>query len=98
MANSMKMTDMTATMKMKLELGNYWMHASFESKMGKEPFQFESFTTFDAASKKWKRVMVETGGGWLSGESAGSRMARSTGRWPRTRQWARDVSRSRGPD
>src|ERR1041385_1390708 len=71
MDHSMKMADMTATMKMKLELGNYWMHASFESKMGKEPFQFESFTTFDAASKKWKRVMVETGGAWLSGESAG---------------------------
>jgi hypothetical protein len=31
----------------------------------------ESFTTFDAASKKWKRVMVESGGGWSSGESDG---------------------------
>jgi hypothetical protein len=71
MDHTMKMADMTATMKMKLELANYWMHASFESKMGKEPFQFESFTTFDPASKKWKRVMVETGGGWLTGESAG---------------------------
>jgi hypothetical protein len=71
MDHAMKMVDMTATMKMKLELSNFWMHGSFDTKMGKEPFQFEQYTTFDPASKKWKRVMVETGGGWLTGESAG---------------------------
>jgi hypothetical protein len=71
MEPSMKMVDMTGTMKMKLDLDKWWIHASFESKMGKEPFRFESFTTFDPASKKWKRVMVESGGGWSSGESAG---------------------------
>jgi hypothetical protein len=66
-----KMVDMIGTMKMKLDVSGWWMHASFESKIGKSPFQFESFTTFDPASKKWKRVMVESGGGWSSGESAG---------------------------
>jgi hypothetical protein len=71
MDHTMKMVDMTATMKIKLDVANWWAHASFESKMGKEPFQFESFTTFDPKSKSWKRVMVESGGGWLSGESAG---------------------------
>jgi hypothetical protein len=71
MDHSMKMADMTATLKMKLELASYWVHGSFESKMGKEPFGYESYTTFDPASKKWKRVMVESGGGWSSGESAG---------------------------
>lgn len=69
--HTMKMGDMTATMKLKLDLASWWIHGSFESKMGKEPFQFESFTTFDPASKKWKRVMIETGGNWSSGESAG---------------------------
>ena len=69
--HTMKMMDMIGTMKIKLDVGGWWMHGSFESKMGKEPFQFESFTTFDPASKKWKRVMVESGGGWSSGESAG---------------------------
>jgi len=68
---SMKLIDMTATMKLRLDLANWWIHGTFESKMGKEPLQFESFTTFDPASKKWKRVMVETGGGWSTGESAG---------------------------
>ena len=71
MDHTQKMVDMTATMKMKLDVANWWMHATFESKMGKEPFQFESFTTFDPTSKKWKRVMVESGGGWSTGESDG---------------------------
>jgi hypothetical protein len=71
MDHTMKMADMTGTMVMKLDLDNWWMHGSFSSKMGKEPFHFESFTTFDPAAKKWKRVMVESGGGWSSGESAG---------------------------
>ncbi|HEX2685009.1 MAG TPA: hypothetical protein VHN14_00245 [Kofleriaceae bacterium] len=71
MDHSMKMQDMAATMKIKLDLANWWIHGSFESKMGKEPFQFESFTTYDPAAKKWKRVMIETGGGWSTGESAG---------------------------
>ena len=66
-----KMADMTATMKMTSELNGWWMHGHFESKMGSMPFVFESYTTFDPASKKWKRVMVETGGGWATGESAG---------------------------
>jgi hypothetical protein len=66
-----KMADMSATMKIKAELGGSWVHSSFESKMGKEPFGFESFTTFDPGSKKWKRVLVESGGGWSTGESAG---------------------------
>lgn len=71
MDRTMKMVDMTATMKIKLELASWWVHASFESRMGKEPFQFESYTTFDAKAKTWKRVMVESGGGWATGESAG---------------------------
>jgi hypothetical protein len=71
MDHTMKMADMTGTMVTKLEVDNWWMHGSFSSNMGKDPFHFESFTTYDANAKKWKRVMVETGGGWSSGESAG---------------------------
>jgi hypothetical protein len=71
MDHSMKMGDMTGTMTLKLDVDNWWMHGSFSAKMGKEPFHFESFTTIDPATKKMKRVMVESGGGWSSGESAG---------------------------
>jgi hypothetical protein len=71
MDHTQKMVDTTGTMKIKLDVANWWVHATFESKMGKEPFQFESFTTFDPTSKKWQRVMVESGGGWSTGESDG---------------------------
>ena len=66
----MKMVAMTATMTSKTEMGGWWIHDTFDAKMEKKPFHFESYTTFDGASKKWKRVMVEMGGGWSSGESA----------------------------
>jgi hypothetical protein len=70
MDHTMKMADMTGTLKVKLELDSWWLHSSFESNMGKEPFHFESFVSFDATTKKWKRVMVESGGGWSTGETA----------------------------
>lgn len=66
-----QMVDMSGTMKLRTELDGWWMHASFDAKMGKEPFKFESYSTFDAQANKWKRVMVMIGGGWASGESAG---------------------------
>ena len=71
MDHTTKMASMSGTMKFKMSLDNWWLQGSFESNMGKEPFHLETFTTFDANSKKWKRVMVESGGGWSSGESAG---------------------------
>jgi hypothetical protein len=71
MDHTMKMIDTTGTLKIKLDLDNWWLHASYDSMMGKEGFHFESFSTFDAQAKKWKRVLIETGGGWSSGESDG---------------------------
>lgn len=71
MDHTMKMTDMTGKMKIALGADKWWLQSSFDSKMGKEPFHFDSFTTYDAAAKKWKRVMVESGGGWSNGETAG---------------------------
>jgi hypothetical protein len=70
MGHDMKMTDMTATMKSNLEMGGYWIHETFDAKMGKEPFHFEAYTKYDAKEKKLDRVMVEQGGGWSSGEAA----------------------------
>jgi hypothetical protein len=67
---AMKMVDMTATLRYKLDIDNWWMRSSFE-KSGKPSFRSESFTTFDPESKKWKRVVVESGGMWSTGESSG---------------------------
>jgi hypothetical protein len=71
MDHTMKMIDMTATLKVKSALSGWWINRTFESKMGKEPFVFEQYTTLDPSTKKWKRVMVESGGNWATGESAG---------------------------
>lgn len=71
MDHTMKMIDTTGTLKLKLDLDNWWLHGSYDSMMGKEGFHFESFSTFDPSTKKWKRVLIETGGGWSSGESDG---------------------------
>jgi hypothetical protein len=69
--HTMKMADTTGTLKVKLDLDGWWLHDSFESKMGKEGFHYESYATFDATTKKWKRVLIESGGGWSSGDSDG---------------------------
>jgi hypothetical protein len=71
MDHTMKMADLAGTLKVKLDLDGWWIHSSFESNMGKEPFHFESFATFDASAKKWKRLMAESGGGWSAGGSDG---------------------------
>src|SRR3954468_17319818 len=68
-----KMTDLTGTMSIRLDVNNWWLHATFDSRMGREAFHFESFSTFHPATKKWTRVMVESGGNWASGESAGEK-------------------------
>jgi hypothetical protein len=69
----MKMADMAGTMKMgKLESENWWIHDSFDSKTGKTgSYHFDSYVTMDPTSKKWHRVMIESGGGYSTGDSAG---------------------------
>lgn len=71
MDHTMKMIDMTGTLTNKLDLDNWWLHGSFASRMGREGYHFESFTTFDPAAKKWNRVLVESGGAWSTGQSDG---------------------------
>src|ERR1041384_539061 len=73
MDRNQKMVDTTGTMTIKLDVNNWWLHGTFDSRRGKEPFHFESFTTFNPGTKKWTRVMVESGGNWASGESAGEK-------------------------
>ncbi len=63
---------MTATMKSKADLDGFWIHDSFEAKMGKtQKFKFESFMTYDASSKKWRYVMLDNWGTQSIGTSDG---------------------------
>ncbi len=65
------MADMTGTAKVKLVMDGYWLHVSYDAKMGKMPFHFDSYSTVDAASHQWRRVMVESLGGQSVGTSSG---------------------------
>lgn len=71
MGHDMKMSEMNATMKVSLEMGGWWLHDTFDAKMGKEPFHFESYTSYDPQAKHWHRVMMEHGGTFSTGESKG---------------------------
>lgn len=71
MDRTRQMKDMIGTLRIRADLDGWWIHRSFESRIGREPFHFESFETFDPTSKTWKTVMVATGGSWSAGESPG---------------------------
>ena len=62
---------MKATMKSKADLDGFWIQDAFEGSMGKTKFKFVAYTTFDGASKKWRRVMVDNMGGQAMGTSDG---------------------------
>ena len=65
----------TGTFKSKTDLDGVWVHDSFDGSMGEGKaamkFKFESFMTFDGATKKWRNVMVDNWGGQLVGSSDG---------------------------
>jgi hypothetical protein len=60
----------TATNKATLGLDKFWITENLEVKGGM-PFKMESFTTFDAKASKWRRVAVNTWGGYMVGTSDG---------------------------
>jgi hypothetical protein len=65
---------MEYTISFKLDLDKFWIVANMSSKKTKTMpmvYKFTSYTTYDAATKKWNRVMVDNGGGWESATSAG---------------------------
>jgi hypothetical protein len=63
---------LVATIKNKLDMDKWWVRTSF-AETGGGKFKFESFTTYDAASKKWHRVMVDNMGGQETGTSDGAK-------------------------
>lgn len=60
----------TGSMSSKSDLDGWWVHDSFAGTMGGTPgmkFKFESFSTFDTGSKKWREVFVDNWGGQMIG-------------------------------
>ena len=68
---------MTATSKVKLDLDNWWVSESMEAK-GRMTFKMTSFSTYDATSRKWRRVAVTNGGGQMIGTSDGMKDGKMT--------------------
>jgi hypothetical protein len=60
----------TATIKTKVDMDKWWITDNMEVK-GKNTFKMMSFTTYDATSKKWRRVAVDNWGGQMVGTSDG---------------------------
>jgi hypothetical protein len=63
-------TAVTATMKTKVDMDKWWITDNLEVK-GKNTFKMMAFTTYDGASKKWRRVAVDNMGGQMVGTSDG---------------------------
>ncbi|MBP6632747.1 MAG: hypothetical protein KBG28_00620 [Kofleriaceae bacterium] len=63
---------MKAKMSTKMDLDKWWIQGTYtETGKKKDAYKFTSYTTFDATSKKWHRVMVDNMGGYERAESTG---------------------------
>jgi hypothetical protein len=63
----------TYTITSKMDLGNYWIQSQMASKKTKEmpAFAFTMYTSYDAKTKQWTRLMVDNMGGHEVATSAG---------------------------
>ena len=68
---------MTATIKNKLDIDKWWVRTNF-AETGGSKFKFEAFTTYDTASKKWTRVMVDNMGNHEVSTSEGAKDGKIT--------------------
>ena len=75
--------DMTGKFTSKSDLDAFWVHDTMDGKMGKMAFKFEAYSTYDAASKKWRKLGVDNMGG--------SSIATSDGMTGMKMDWAVDA-------
>jgi hypothetical protein len=63
-----------ATLKVKRDLDKFWYVARYEGKKSKTdpmPWKGADHWTYDAAMKKWARLLVDNMGGWMVATSSG---------------------------
>ncbi len=65
-------TPMTATNKVKVDFDKWWISESLDVKAGPMKFKMQTFTTYDAAAKKWRRVGIDSMGGQMVGTADGT--------------------------
>ena len=67
----------TATNKAKADLDKWWISETMEVKgMKMGVFKMTTFTTFDAASKKWRRIGLDNWGGQMVGTADAAPMGK----------------------
>lgn len=69
---------MTGKMIAKLDLDKWWIHDVFEGKGPRGTFKIVAYSTFDAGSKKWRRVSVDSVGHQYVGTSDGMKDGKLT--------------------
>lgn len=57
------MVEFTGTYKSTLDLEKFWLKGEWTSAMGKMKMRGLIYTTYDASSKKWHRIMLDNAGG-----------------------------------
>ncbi len=82
---------MTATLKTRSDLDGFWIHDTFEAKVGPgtkgAKLKYESFATYD--SRKWRRVLLDNRGAQVIGTSDGIKDGKM--------DWNLDALASAGP-
>lgn len=61
----------TGSVKAKVDLDKWWLTETIDVKGAKMTMKMMAFTTYDASSKKWRRVSVDNMGGQIVGTSDG---------------------------
>ncbi len=56
--------DTTGNLQFSVDLDKFWLKSSLTETKTKTPFKFESFVTYDPASKKWAEVSIDNIGGY----------------------------------
>ena len=70
-ANPAAMTEFKGTFKSALDLDKFWVKGEWTSTVGKMKMRGLIYTTFDSASKKWHRIMLDNIGMSGSDSSTG---------------------------
>ncbi|HTJ46096.1 MAG TPA: DUF1579 family protein [Kofleriaceae bacterium] len=59
-----QMRDTSGNLTFSVDLDKWWIKASLTETKTKTPYKFESFVTYDTASKKWANVSIDNVGGY----------------------------------
>lgn len=66
-----EMRDTSGTLQFSVDLDKWWIKSTLTETKTKSPYKFESFVSYDPASKKWANVSIDNLGGYRALTSDG---------------------------